>query len=131
MSAIQGRRVNQSTGAPAGRKGRLASSAETAPAVSGTVRIESPSRWDALALTRNLPRYKWHLLQTAPDRWYVCVHNDGSADELPEDLLARVRVWLNERALPAAIVHLPNRDCLVEPIALSGDRTIVSRTSTS
>ena len=91
MSAIQARPADQSTSALPGREGRLATGAETARVVSATIRVVSPSRWDALALTRNLPRYSWHLLQIAPDRWYVCVNNDRSADELLHGLQGAVR----------------------------------------
>lgn len=36
-----------------------------------TLRIESHSRWDALALTRNLARYHWFLVGPDHQHWDI------------------------------------------------------------
>jgi hypothetical protein len=79
-----------------------------------TIRIESESRWDALALARSLSGENWHLLQTGPDRWYVCLPGRVNVDGLSDDLLRLLRRWLDQRALPATVVHLPGEDRVVE-----------------
>jgi hypothetical protein len=89
--------------------------------VSATIRIESHSRWDALALTRSLDRYRWHLLQTDPDHWYVCLSPQESPGELPDALLGVLRRWHQERALTTTVVHL--QDGRIVEIGSGSSRT--------
>jgi hypothetical protein len=70
------------------------------------LRIESGTRWDALALTRKLARYRWFLVEPDFEHWDVYVPLDEQrGDELPADLQQRLAEWLNERDLRSATVH--------------------------
>jgi len=53
-------------------------------------------------------------VQTSPDRWYVCLPREEQVDDLAADLLGLLQNWLDERALAEAVVHLPDRDRVVE-----------------
>jgi hypothetical protein len=68
------------------------------------VRIESDSRWDALALARTLGRYRWYLVQTDPRHWNVYVELGAESHELPEDLRSRIDAWAEQRGLPGAAI---------------------------
>jgi len=84
--------------------------------MSTTIRIEAENRWDALALTRRLHCYRWHLLQPDEQRWQVCLRVENQTDlDMPDELLDVLQRWLAERRLPAALVHLPNGTCILGP----------------
>jgi hypothetical protein len=74
--------------------------------VTATLRIESESRWDALALTRKLARYHWFLVEPDLEHWdvYVSIDDEG-CDELPTDLHERLIEWLAEREVEATTIH--------------------------
>jgi hypothetical protein len=74
------------------------------------IRIESPSRWDALALTRRLDRYHWYLVAPVETRWDVYVEVERPIKELPDDLRRRVADWLVERRLNGATIHAADGD---------------------
>ena len=74
------------------------------------VRIESTSRWDALALTRSLVRYRWYLVEPDDARWDVYVELEEPVHELPDDLRRRIDGWLDERRLECVAVHAGERD---------------------
>ena len=84
-----------------------------ASADGSTIRIESRSRWDAVALAHDLGGYHWHLVQTGLNEWHVCLRSDGQTRELSEDLVRRLQRWLDERNLPAARVQLPGGHCVL------------------
>jgi hypothetical protein len=69
------------------------------------VRIESTSRWDALALTRSLVRYRWYLVEPDGRHFDVCVPVEQASEELPEELRRTVETWLDERHLERTIIH--------------------------
>jgi hypothetical protein len=79
-----------------------------------TLRIESESRWDALALTRRLDRYHWFLVEPDPSHWDVYVPlGDEPRRELPRDLHDRIVDWLNERELDEVAVHTEADDLIL------------------
>jgi len=78
------------------------------------VRIERLSRWDALALGRELCGYRWHFVQTGPNEWCMCLRSEGATSELPDDLARRLQRWLAERGIAAVRVRLSDRDCIVK-----------------
>lgn len=70
-----------------------------------TLRLETNSRWDALALARDLSRYHWYLIEPDAEHWDVYIRVDGQPSELPDDLLKRLQSWLKERNLPEATIQ--------------------------
>lgn len=69
-----------------------------------TLRIETTSAWDALALTRKLPRYSWYLIEPDSRHWDVCVPLEEPVTRLPADLRRAIELWRSERKLePVAI----------------------------
>jgi hypothetical protein len=74
------------------------------------IRIESASRWDALALTRSLGRYRWYLVEPDEKHWDVYVELDDAPPELPEDLRDRIDRWVDERRLDAVTIHAGESD---------------------
>jgi hypothetical protein len=74
-----------------------------------TFRIESHSRWDALALARDLRGYRWYLIEPDAQRWDVCIPVEQQSEELPDDLRRTVEHWLQERALEGATVTTVTR----------------------
>jgi len=75
------------------------------------LRIESESRWDALALTCKLARYHWFLVEPDSEHWDVYVPlADERCDELPRDLHERIVDWLNEREINEVAVHTQAAD---------------------
>jgi hypothetical protein len=79
------------------------------------IRIESPSRWDALALTRRLDRYHWYLVAPAETRWDVYVEVERPLKKLPDDLRRQIDDWLVERRLNGATIHADGGDFRVSP----------------
>lgn len=76
-----------------------------------TLRIESSTRWDALALTQKLSGYHWFLVEPEAERWDICVPLDEKPqDDLPSDLEQCLLEWLNERGLEAATIHTETVD---------------------
>jgi hypothetical protein len=73
-----------------------------------TFRIETASRWDAIALTQRLQGYHWYLIEPDAHHWDVHVALDEPA-ELPDDLRRRITEWLCERKLEAATVETDGR----------------------
>jgi hypothetical protein len=74
-----------------------------------TLRIESDSRWDALALTRKLARYHWFMVEPDLEHWDICVAlSDDVRDDVPRDIRKSVLDWLNERHLERATIHCPS-----------------------
>ena len=69
------------------------------------VRIESTSRWDALALTQQLGRYRWYLVEPDAAHWNVYVDLGDASAEIPEDLRSRISVWAEQRGLGGATIH--------------------------
>jgi len=82
--------------------------------MNATVRVESHSRWDALALARRLPAYRWHLLQADAEHWYVCIELAQQQDKLPSELTATIQRWLEERQLAATVVHTASGERALE-----------------
>jgi hypothetical protein len=78
-----------------------------------SLRIESNSRWDALALTRKLARYHWFLVEPDAEHWDVYVAIDDSADSVPTELRDHVVEWLEERELESARLHLDSADLVL------------------
>jgi hypothetical protein len=69
------------------------------------IRIESASRWDALALTRRLGRYRWYLVEPDEKHWDVYVELDQASADASDDLRKRISAWIDERGLSSATVH--------------------------
>ncbi len=74
------------------------------------IRIESASRWDALALTRRLGRYRWYLVEPDEKHWDVYVELDDEQPELLDDLRDRIDRWLAERRLDVVTIHAGESD---------------------
>ena len=79
-----------------------------------TLRIESESRWDALALTRRLDHYHWFLVEPDFEHWdvYVALRGESRA-EFPLDLRQRIVDWMNERDIGEVAVHTQAADVIV------------------
>jgi anti-sigma B factor antagonist len=75
-----------------------------------TFRIESTSRWDALALAQRLARYNWFLVEPDQRHWDVCVPVEQGSSRLPDDLRRTIEGWLRERRLERTIVHTGSDD---------------------
>jgi hypothetical protein len=81
-----------------------------------TLRIESASRWDALALTRKLAHYHWFMVEPDLEHWdvYVSLEDDDRGDGLPlGELRESLLDWLDERRLDAARIHAPEADIVL------------------
>lgn len=72
------------------------------------MRIESTSRWDALALAARLARYRWYIVEPDDRHWDVYVTLAPGA-ALPEDLPETIRSWRHERKPAAATVYVDDR----------------------
>jgi hypothetical protein len=71
-----------------------------------TLRIESGSRWDALALVRKLGRYHWFLVEPDFEHWDVYISlDDEPSNDLPNDLRDPLLEWLDERQLERTTIH--------------------------
>jgi hypothetical protein len=71
-----------------------------------TLRIESGSRWDALALTRKLGRFHWFLVEPDFEHWDVYISlDDEPSNDLPNDLRDPLLEWLDERQLERTTIH--------------------------
>lgn len=70
-----------------------------------TFRVESTSRWDALALAHKLARYRWYLIEPDARHWDVCVPVEQPSHELPEELRRTIKTWLREGRLEKTIIH--------------------------
>jgi hypothetical protein len=81
--------------------------------VTAPLRIESTSRWDALALARRLGCYHRFLVELGPQHWDVCVTTDDPSDALPAEIADSVVQWLHERRLEQATVHLAATDVVL------------------
>jgi hypothetical protein len=79
-----------------------------------TVRIEAPTRWDALDLTHHLPRWRWYLVGHDRDRWDIVVGCEKQRRE--GQLMDAVRAWATRREIDS-IVHLGDTDVVVHPAA--------------
>jgi hypothetical protein len=82
-----------------------------------SVRVETRSRWDALALAQRLPAYRWHLLQADAERWYVCVELAQQRDKVPRELTDAIQRWLGERQLATTVVQTATDTCVIESAA--------------
>jgi hypothetical protein len=78
-----------------------------------TFRVESASRWDALALAGKLARYRWYIVEPDASHWNVCVHVDQPSQQLPEGLRRTIAAWLRERGLDNTIIHVGSDDYLI------------------
>ena len=67
--------------------------------MTGTLRIDAPNRWDALALARKLGRYHWFLVEPDGEHCDVCIVLDELPEGVPNDLQDRIDQWLDERRL--------------------------------
>jgi hypothetical protein len=74
------------------------------------IRIESASRWDALALAQRLERYHWFLVDRGHGHWDVYVSAVHVRPDLPRDLRSRLDAWVNERRIEEAIVHSEDQE---------------------
>jgi hypothetical protein len=71
-----------------------------------TLRIESGTRWDALALTRKLGRFHWFLVEPDFEHWDVYISlDDEPSNDLPNDLREPLLEWLDERQLEWTTIH--------------------------
>ena len=79
-----------------------------------TLRIESASRWDALALARKLGHWHWFLVQPDLEHWdvYVSLENER-CDSLPTELREPLLEWLDERQLEATTIHAREAEIVV------------------
>jgi len=82
---------------------------ENGVALMVTLRIETTSRWDALALAGRLARYPWYLVEPDACHWDVCVPLDEPASDLPPDLRSTIELWLRERKLELTTVQAGKR----------------------
>ena len=78
-----------------------------------TFRVESTSRWDALALAHKLPRYNWYLIEPDPRHWNVCIPVEHARGVVPDDVRRTIKAWLRERGLKKAIVHQGEDDFVI------------------
>jgi hypothetical protein len=79
-----------------------------------TVRIESGSRWDALALARKLGRYHWFLVEPDLGHWDLYVSlADKPSDDLPSKPRAPLLEWLNERRLERVTIYAQAADIIL------------------
>jgi pimeloyl-CoA synthetase len=78
-----------------------------------TFRVESTSRWDALALASKLARYRWYLVEPDERHWDVCVPVEQRSCKLPEELRRTIETWLRERGLENAVIHAGTEDYVV------------------
>ncbi len=62
-----------------------------------TIRVEVPTRWDAVDLARRLRGLHAYLVQLGDRRWHVCVRCDGEAAELVSAVRATTQQWARER----------------------------------
>jgi anti-anti-sigma factor len=86
-----------------------------------TFRVESTSRWDALALAGKLTRYHWYLIEPDDCHWDVCIPVEQPSRELPDELRRTIKTWLGERRLAKTIVHADAEDYVVGRSRASGD----------
>jgi uncharacterized protein (UPF0218 family) len=70
-----------------------------------TLRIETESRWDALALVEKLPRHRWHLVEPDAHSCDVYVTVAEEATDLPGDLVESIEHWLREREVEKVTVR--------------------------
>jgi hypothetical protein len=80
-----------------------------------TFRVESTSRWDALALAGKLTRYRWYLIEPDDRHWDVCVSVEQACGDLPDELRRTIETWLSERRLNKTIVHARSEEHVVAP----------------
>jgi hypothetical protein len=81
--------------------------------VTASLWIEATTRWDALALTRRLGRYRWFLVEPDAEHWDVHVAVGAADDPVPVELAECVRDWLDERGLDEATLHLAHREVVL------------------
>jgi hypothetical protein len=74
-----------------------------------TLRIETSSRWDALALTQKLPRYSWYLVEPDSLHWDVCVPLEEPLTRLPADLHRAIELWRSERNVEPTSIRADDR----------------------
>ena len=88
-----------------------------------TFRVESTSRWDALALAGKLARYRWYLIEPDDRHWDVCVPVEQASGELPDELRHTIESWLCERRLRKTIVHARTDDYVIDAPPTDGHET--------
>ena len=62
-----------------------------------TIRVEVPTRWDAVDLARRLHGLHTYLVQLGDRRWHVCVRCDGAVLSLVPMVQAAAEQWAKER----------------------------------
>jgi hypothetical protein len=73
------------------------------------IRVETSSRWDAVALARRLPDCDCFYLQLAPDRWLVTARPRVGGRRAVTRALQGVEAWLRERGIDSAQVSVDDR----------------------
>ncbi len=66
-------------------------------ATAETIRVEVPTRWDAVDLARRLSGLHTYLVQLGDRRWHVCVRCDDGAQALVPIVRATTEQWAKER----------------------------------
>ena len=75
----------------------------TAPRRVQAIRVEAPTRWDAVDLAQRLRGLHTYLVQLGDRRWHVCVRCDGETAELVPTVRATVEQWARERHVDAVL----------------------------
>ena len=78
-----------------------------------TFRVESTSRWAALALAGKLARDRWYLIEPDDRHWDVCIPVEQPNRELSIELRRTIETWLRERRLEQTIIHTERGDYVV------------------
>jgi hypothetical protein len=72
-------------------------------APSETIRVEAPTRWDAVDLARRLCGLHTYLVQLGDRGWHVCVRCDGPAEELVPTVRDAAEAWARDRNFDAVL----------------------------
>lgn len=72
-------------------------------ATADTIRVEAPTRWDAVDLARRLRGLHTYLVQLSDRRWHVCVRCDGTADEVVPTVRAAAEEWAKDRGVASVL----------------------------
>ena len=68
-----------------------------------TIRIEAPTRWDALDLAHRLATHHTYLVQLADERWHVCVRPGEAEEDLVEHVREQATAWVAERGVDSVL----------------------------
>lgn len=71
--------------------------------VSRVLRVEFDSRWEAMALTRELGGRRWFMFEPDGRHWDVCLPLTGGRRD--PVLRQTVERWLEDRKISAAVIE--------------------------